>query len=253
MLKKIFRSAVVPMPKLFNCKKVLFVGPHPDDIEIGCGGTVAELVARGIEVVFVICADDRYSVLEDDYDIEELKTLRANEAIASAKVLGVTDVRFLGYADGGLYPIEDLTRDLALQYADIGADIIFIPDPHMRDEFHLDHIKVGYAGCAALFTGGRLRQVRDMGGHGFSDHIAAALYYTSKPNYYVKISKQSMEKKLEATYCHESQMFGDEKRLITLYTKFRAIRFGLRRCCRYAEGYRMLARSFHHVVTEWCD
>lgn len=254
MLTLIFRAVAAPRPHLFKAKKVLFVGPHPDDIEIGCGGTVLELIDAGVEVSFIICTDDRYSSIESSYDRAAQMELRKKEALAACGFMGVRDVHFLDFQDGGLsYTVEDMTRALTLLYASIDADIIFAPDPNMRDECHLDHLKVGRAALAALCTSDRPGIVQDLGGTGVSRHKAVALYYTDRPNTYVRVSGSNMKKKLEAIYLHESQMFGNERNNITMYTKFRAIRFGLRRLCRYAEGFRLLEKSFHHCVTEWCD
>lgn len=39
-----------------NCKKVLFVGAHPDDIELSCSGFIKRLIDEGVEVVCLICS-----------------------------------------------------------------------------------------------------------------------------------------------------------------------------------------------------
>ena len=46
----------VPLPDLLSLKRVLFVGPHPDDIEISSGGLVKKLINLGKEVYFLIVA-----------------------------------------------------------------------------------------------------------------------------------------------------------------------------------------------------
>ena len=51
-------AAPVPHPERFT--RYLFVGPHPDDIEIGAGATVSRLTAQGKRVTFLICTDGRY-------------------------------------------------------------------------------------------------------------------------------------------------------------------------------------------------
>lgn len=253
MLRWIFRKLIVKQPKLFNCKKVIFVGPHPDDIEIGAGATVARLIDKGIEVVYIICTDDRYSSIEEDFEPLELAKKRKKEAIRAAEYMGVKDLRFLGFSDGGLWNLEDMTKSIALQYAEIDADMIFLPDPNMRDEYHLDHIKVGRAASAALWTGERPKTVKDIGGRGYSRHKGACLYYTDKPNFYVKCSRKNVDKQLNAIYLHESQMFNDEKENITRYIKFRGLRMGLRRLTRHAEAFRMLDKVYLHCVTEECE
>lgn len=40
------------MPKIEALDSFLFVGPHPDDIEVACGGTVAKLASSGKKITF---------------------------------------------------------------------------------------------------------------------------------------------------------------------------------------------------------
>ena len=49
MILSLLKRAV-PVPKLTSFDKFLFVGPHPDDIELACGGTVATLTKLGKQV-----------------------------------------------------------------------------------------------------------------------------------------------------------------------------------------------------------
>ena len=75
------------------------MGPHPDDIEIGAGATVAALAAQGKSICFLICTDGRYGTnnLKDNISPEELIAIRRDEAIHSAAALGVNDVRFFDF------------------------------------------------------------------------------------------------------------------------------------------------------------
>ncbi len=53
-------AAPIPNPESF--RRYLFIGPHPDDIEIGAGATVAALTAAGKHVSFLICTDGRFGL-----------------------------------------------------------------------------------------------------------------------------------------------------------------------------------------------
>ena len=64
---------------------ILAIGAHPDDIEIGCGGTLGKLISQGEKVTVLIITDGRAGSLEQDS--LELVKLRQNEAKKSAKVL----------------------------------------------------------------------------------------------------------------------------------------------------------------------
>ena len=112
--KAVLRFAA-PLPKIEQFDRFLFLGPHPDDIEIGAGATAARLAAAGKQVTFLICTDGRYGL---DYAPEgtmpeALIEMRQRESIAAAKLLGVTDVRFLPFEDGGFYDEDNLLRAVA--------------------------------------------------------------------------------------------------------------------------------------------
>ena len=113
-------KCAVPAPKPEAFERFLFVGPHPDDIEIGAGATAAKLAAAGKAVCFLIVTDGRYGVenLTEPVAPDELATRRHREAIESAAVLGVKDVRFLDLSDGGFYSDEELIRGIAAIAAD---------------------------------------------------------------------------------------------------------------------------------------
>ena len=75
--------------------QVIFVGAHPDDIEVGAGGTVAKLVQNGVRVYFVIMSQDSETALAQR---------RQGEALTAARFLGVSheDVIFMGLTDGDI-------------------------------------------------------------------------------------------------------------------------------------------------------
>ena len=58
-LTRLVLQYAAPFPQLLDYETYLFVGPHPDDIEIGAGATVSKLVSIGKKVVFLICTDGR--------------------------------------------------------------------------------------------------------------------------------------------------------------------------------------------------
>ena len=59
-LTKLVLKFAVPVPKVESFERYLFIGPHPDDIEIGAGATAAKLAAMGKEVCFLVCLDGRF-------------------------------------------------------------------------------------------------------------------------------------------------------------------------------------------------
>ena len=128
LTKWIIRAAA-PCPKVEEFERFLFVGPHPDDVEIGAGATVAKLASKGKQVRFLICTDGRFGLQNapEGMSPAELAEERKREAVASAGVLGVTDVRFLDYSDGGLYSKKALVRALLREIGEYQPDVLFAP------------------------------------------------------------------------------------------------------------------------------
>ena len=116
----------MPLPKLTEFERFLFIGPHPDDIEVGAGASAAALAAAGKKVAFLVCTDGRYGTENADLGLssDELAALRQKESIASAAVLGVEDVRFLGLSDGGFYTEEALLQGIAQAVSGFQPDLI---------------------------------------------------------------------------------------------------------------------------------
>ena len=70
-------------------KKVLVISAHPDDMEIGMGGTVAKLSASGCSIVSVVLTDGRRSPNPLSLSQEEMAEVRSKETKRAAKILGV--------------------------------------------------------------------------------------------------------------------------------------------------------------------
>lgn len=113
---------------LTGVRGVLFLGAHPDDIELGCGATVLTLARRrpDLRVRWVVCSGTPE---------------RAQEARASAAAFldGIDDVDVVvhDFTDR-FFPAEygDLKRAIAAAGSDFHPDVVFT---HQRDDLHQDH------------------------------------------------------------------------------------------------------------------
>lgn len=256
-LFKSILKRVVPIPKLLEYHSYAFVGPHPDDIEVGCGATVAKLAKMGKRICFIIATNGQYGSNDINVNKSELVELRKKEAIASARVLGVDDVRFLDFPDGGVYDIDDLKNKIAIELAKFKPDIIFTPDNHMKAEFHPDHLKTGRATEMAMLYCVFPLMMKDLGLNETASPKGIAYYYTDKPNTYINVTK-TFNDKVASIREHKSQFLGDEEKekefkMLCLYFKIMGIRYGLRRFCRYADGYRVLSSMHTHCAPDACD
>lgn len=115
-------------------KKYLFIGSHPDDIEFGCGGLIAKLIKEKNTCIFVIATNGDQGSLT--IPKKELAVIRKDEAIESAKILGVSIVEFLELPDG----LTKFTFSHKIKLIELirkhKPDSIFI---HSKSDHHPDH------------------------------------------------------------------------------------------------------------------
>ena len=241
-----------PLPRLEQFDRFLFLGPHPDDIEIGAGATAAKLAGMGRQVTFLICTDGRYGL---DYapagtTPEALIAIRQREAIAAAKRLGVTDMRFLPFADGGFYEESDLLAAVAAVIGETQPQVLFAPDPCVDSECHVDHLRTGQCARRLAFAASSQPVMARLGAKA-APVAAIAHYMTAKPNRFVG-TRGHFAQQLDALLCHESQFPADcsALRAVRLYLKLRAVDFGIRSGKGLAEGFRVLGQTQMHCLPE---
>lgn len=250
-LTKLVLKFAAPVPKIEAFERFLFIGPHPDDIEIGAGATAAKLASLGKQVCFLICTDGRYgdgnTALRGDALVRE----RRQEALRSAEKLGVRDVRFLELSDGGFYTVDELMQGIAQVIGDFQPQVLFAPDPCVRSECHTDHLNVGQA---------VRRLACSCANEGIMAHLGAkaapvkalAFYMTARPNQFVG-TRSCLQKQLDAIFgCHLSQfpIGRQDAKSISLYLKLRSIDFGIRSLKGRAEGFRVLGQTQMHCLPE---
>lgn len=76
-------------------KSVIIISPHPDDLEIGMGGTVAKLLSAGYDLVSLVVTDGRRSTDTDTLGEQQLADLREREVTASSNILGIKTLELL--------------------------------------------------------------------------------------------------------------------------------------------------------------
>src|SRR5688572_30772921 len=119
---------------------------HPDDESIATGGTMAAAAAAGHRVVLVLATKGEVGEVEEGFldDGETLAERREKETYASAEILGVAAVHFLGYLDSGMMgtPENDApgsfwsadVEEAAARLAEIlrreQADVLTVYDEH---------------------------------------------------------------------------------------------------------------------------
>lgn len=254
MLNRLIVRTVSKLECIENYDRFLFVGPHPDDIEIGAGAFIAKLSSMGKKICFLICTDGRYGTSEilSEEDTNKLSSKRKEEAIASASILGVSDVRFLDLSDGGLYQYEDLEYGILECICDFQADIVFAPDIDTGAECHIDHLNAGKAVKTSAYISSNPGIMRKYCLDA-APVSAIAFYMTARPNLYVKTGEHFNTQLHVLSECFPSQFpaKSDGLKSLILYLKVRSFSFGLRCFSLHGEGFRVLNYTQMHCLPEY--
>ena len=132
-------------------KRVLAIGAHPDDIEFGCGATLAKWAAAGATVHHLVCTDGSKGTWDPQTDPAELVMLRQGEQRRAAAALGATgEVVFLGWTDGELESGLRQRWEVAYWIRRFQPDVVIGHDPWRRYRLHPDHRHAGLLTVEAI-------------------------------------------------------------------------------------------------------
>jgi bacillithiol biosynthesis deacetylase BshB1 len=172
---------------------LLCFGPHPDDIEIGIGGSVARHAARGHRVG--LC-DLTAGEMGSNGTVEE----RLAEAEAASQVLGARWRVNLRWPDRAIGEAEHVRQAAALIRA---ARPRAVAIPHWQDR-HPDHVAASRALTEAVFSAG-LRRYQADGDAWKAEWICFYFINDSSPPSFVVDVSEYYETKRRALACHVSQ------------------------------------------------
>lgn len=184
--------------------RALAIGAHPDDVEFGCGGTLAKWAAAGCAIHHLVCTDGSKGSWDPADDTVTLVLTRQREQRAAARALGGTgEVVFLGWRDGELDSGLRQRADVCAWIRRLRPDVVLGHDPWKRYRLHPDHRHAGLLAVEGIVA------ARDP--HFFPEQDAAPhrptallLWEADEPNHVEDISA-SMDIKLAALLEHRTQ------------------------------------------------
>ena len=141
------RGGIVPAmdTNLAVPERALAIGAHPDDIEFGCGATLAKWAARGAAISLLICTNGSRGTWDRDTDPAKLVVQRQSEQRAAASVLHASsEVVFLGWPDGELESGLRQRWEVAAWMRRLRPDVVLGHDPWKRYRLHPDHRNAGW-------------------------------------------------------------------------------------------------------------
>ncbi len=125
--------------------RALAIGAHPDDVDFGCGATLAKWAADGCEVHVLVCTDGSKGTWDPTADHDQLVATRKGEQRAAAVALGATgEVGFLGWPDGELASGMTERAQVASWIRRTKPSVVLGHDPWKRYRLHPDHRHAGW-------------------------------------------------------------------------------------------------------------
>jgi LmbE family N-acetylglucosaminyl deacetylase len=182
---------------------VLAIGAHPDDIEFGCGGTLAKWAAAGATLHHLVLTDGAKGTWDPHRDAVALIAQRQQEQRRAAALLGGGEVVFLGRTDGELRHGVAEQREVALWIRRLRPDVILGHDPWRRYRLHPDHRHAGFIVTDAVVAARDPHFVPDQG---LAAHRPSALllWEADEANHVEDVSGHA-DTKIAALLAHESQ------------------------------------------------
>jgi LmbE family N-acetylglucosaminyl deacetylase len=184
----------------------LAIGAHPDDVEFGCGATLAKWSATGCVVHHLVCTDGSKGTWDPGEDLAELVARRQDEQRDAAKALGATgEVVFLGWPDGELESGPRQRREVAYWIRGLRPEVVLGHDPWKRYRLHPDHRHAGFLTVDGVVA------ARDP--HFFPDQdvehhrpSALLLFEADEPDHVEEAGDEAVGRKLAALEAHRSQL-----------------------------------------------
>lgn len=140
-------------------ERALVVVAHPDDVDFGAGGTIATWTDAGIDVTYCLVTAGDNGGFDPAVPREDIPHIRMAEQRAAGKVLGVTDVRFLGYRDGQVQATYELRRDISRVIRQVRPQRMLVQSPLWNfariGTSHPDHMATGEASWRAIYPDAR--------------------------------------------------------------------------------------------------
>jgi LmbE family N-acetylglucosaminyl deacetylase len=193
-------------------ERVLVVTAHPDDVDFGAAGSVATFTDQGIDVTYCIVTDGAAGGSDVRVSRAEMAEIRRAEQTAAAKVVGVTDVIFVGYPDGRVEANLALRRDLSRVIRQTRPQRVITQSPDRNYQLiyasHPDHLATGEAALCAVYPDARnpFAHPELLDEEGLEPWTVSEVWLMERSGQdrFVDIT-DAIDRKIEALLCHGSQ------------------------------------------------
>lgn len=180
---------------------VLAIGAHPDDVELGCGGTIAKLISEGKKVAIL-------DLTQGELGTRGTNETRAIEAKNAAEILGISARENLKMRDGFLINSEEYQLRIIKAIRTYQPEIVFC---NAVDDRHPDHAKAAKLASDACFLSGLIKiETEESGKKQEKWRPKQVFHYIQwknlEPDFVIDISG-FLDKKIESCLAYKTQFY----------------------------------------------
>ncbi len=180
---------------------ILAIGAHPDDAELGCGGTVAKLISEGKKVAIV-------DLTQGELGTRGTNITRAQEAGSASEILGISARENLKMKDGFILNSEEYQMQIVKMIRKYQPEIVLA---NAVDDRHPDHAKAAKLVSDACFLSGLVKIETELDGENQKQWRPKQVFHYIQwkhitPDFVIDISN-FMEKKIEACLAFKTQFY----------------------------------------------
>jgi len=173
---------------------IMAFGAHPDDVEIGCAGTLLKLTDAGYTAVVV-------DLVRGEMGTRGSAEIRAKEAARSSEILGIEARENLRLEDGQIRMTKEGRRKVAAVVRKWRPEIVFLP---YWEDRHPDHANASRLIYDGVFLAGLAKFAPGQESYRPSRLMYYMEWTEFDPTFIVDITAQA-DRKMQAIYAYETQ------------------------------------------------
>lgn len=180
---------------------ILAIGAHPDDVELGCGGTIAKLISEGKKVAII-------DLTEGELGTRGTNETRAQEAATASKILGISARENLKMKDGFIINSQEYQFRIIEMIRKYQPEIVLC---NAIDDRHPDHAKAAKLVSDACFLSGLVKIKTDYEDESQKFWRPKQVFHyiqwkNIEPDFVMDISG-FLDKKIEACLAYKTQFY----------------------------------------------
>lgn len=194
-------------------RNILAVGAHPDDVELGCGGSISKHLSLGDEVYVLVMTNGEKGG----------HSPQRQECLSSLKRLGVKEenIIFGNFSDGSIEDNLNVVNFIEEIIRDLGIDRVYT---HYFNDRHQDHRNCSLAASSAA------RKVSEI-----FLYQGPSTKAPFEPHYFIELREEDLNKKIASLESYETQI---KKGVVSLeWIKNLAVVNGIPYGKKYAEAF----------------